>query len=534
VEQSDAGAVASGDRSPQTDPLVLTLQAAVAESRWEAASAAVRQGWFDLFTEHGEQTRLLLEQVPLSALRSQPLLAMALGLTYNTLGFHRVRSLRYFVMAVRAARAPRNLTLPAVDRALIRSAEAAALRLIGHPGMSVTAAKAARSALERLSDDERQQVSQIPRIYAQLGISLYYAGDVEAAMETFERGLAESPTSGFSPGFGNLAMLAGIHALGGDLPEAKAYLAYARGEPWTDRQRSMYTGTFYRLAEAVVLLERFDAEGARGHLAAMEHDRRSIEHWLACAQVEAMASLVAGEPGEALAGLETYVAMRAAEGRSASARQALARIRSVLQLALGNPDAALAIVERDAVDGPLRHLEHARALLSLGRNGSALTGLRELAGLPLTAREQAEAAAIEAAVLLRLSAGPRTQGAIQHLGGLLRRTEQRLAIALLPQSDRDRVAAALEEAGYDDIVADLPTAYLIPDAQAEQLLSDRELTVLSALMETGSITEIAARLVVSTNTVKTQVRSIYRKLGVGNREDAIAVAVARHLLVERD
>jgi LuxR family maltose regulon positive regulatory protein len=157
-----------------------------------------------------------------------------------------------------------------------------------------------------------------------------------------------------------------------------------------------------------------------------------------------------------------------------------------------------------------------------------------VAGRPLTARAAAEAAAVEAAVLLRFTPAPRTKGAILHLGALLRRTEQRLALALLPQTDRDRVAAALVDAGYGDIAADLPAGYLIPDAQAEQLLSDRELTVLAALMETGSITEIASRLVVSTNTVKTQVRSIYRKLGVGNREDAIAVALARHLLVERD
>jgi LuxR family maltose regulon positive regulatory protein len=39
---------------------------------------------------------------------------------------------------------------------------------------------------------------------------------------------------------------------------------------------------------------------------------------------------------------------------------------------------------------------------------------------------------------------------------------------------------------------------------------------------------------VSVNTVKTQLRSIYRKLGVANRDEAIAVALDRHLLAERD
>lgn len=72
---------------------------------------------------------------------------------------------------------------------------------------------------------------------------------------------------------------------------------------------------------------------------------------------------------------------------------------------------------------------------------------------------------------------------------------------------------------------------LLPDVEPSGLLSERELAVLGQLARTGSLAEIAASLVVSTNTVKSQTRSLYRKLGVSNREDAIAVASERHLLV---
>jgi LuxR family maltose regulon positive regulatory protein len=52
-------------------------------------------------------------------------------------------------------------------------------------------------------------------------------------------------------------------------------------------------------------------------------------------------------------------------------------------------------------------------------------------------------------------------------------------------------------------------------------LSDRELEVVRYLPTTLSNTEIAARLYVSVNTLKTHLRAIYRKLGVTTRQAAI-------------
>jgi len=511
-----------------------SLQTAIECSDWEGASASVRDGWFQLAIEHGDATRLLLERVPAHELRAQPLLAMMLGLSYNVLGFHRLRAIRYFVTAVRAARAPRNRTLSPVDRVLIRSAEASAYRLIGRPGLAVSAARAAVSELDQLADEQRQAIRELPRVYAQIGISFYYAHEVDDAMRTFAKGLAATPTTPPSPGFGNLAMLAGIHALQGDLPESQAHVEYARTGPWNDRQRRMYTGTFYRLAEAMLALERFDPDEARAQLAAMEHDPRSIEHWVVVAQVEALTRLVAGEPGRALADLEAYARMRSAESRSATVRTRLAETRAILHLALGNPDAARTIVDRDMTDGPERHIARARADLALGKNGSALSGLRAVSGAASTARRSAEAVALEAAVLLRLAPTTRTAGAVEQLGALLERTRQRLPLAMLPTDDLERVTTALDGAGYRHVFQDVPLRSLLPASELGLPLTARELAVLTQLVTTSSVAQIASALVVSTNTVKTQLRSLYRKLGVNNREDAVAMAHTRHLLVKRD
>ncbi len=67
------------------------------------------------------------------------------------------------------------------------------------------------------------------------------------------------------------------------------------------------------------------------------------------------------------------------------------------------------------------------------------------------------------------------------------------------------------------------------DIQPEPL-SRQELRVLRLLVAGQTYTEMAEVLIVSTNTIKTQVSSIYRKLGVSRRAEAIAVTARLHLL----
>ena len=55
-------------------------------------------------------------------------------------------------------------------------------------------------------------------------------------------------------------------------------------------------------------------------------------------------------------------------------------------------------------------------------------------------------------------------------------------------------------------------------------LTDRELSILRALAGTATQREIGAALYLSVNTVKAYNKSLYRKLGVASRPDAVAVA----------
>ncbi|AEG42876.1 LuxR C-terminal-related transcriptional regulator [Isoptericola variabilis] len=56
------------------------------------------------------------------------------------------------------------------------------------------------------------------------------------------------------------------------------------------------------------------------------------------------------------------------------------------------------------------------------------------------------------------------------------------------------------------------------------ILTRREQVVLSNLSEDVTLEQIASKLFVTRNTVKSQVRSVYRKLGVSSRAEAVAWA----------
>ena len=80
---------------------------------------------------------------------------------------------------------------------------------------------------------------------------------------------------------------------------------------------------------------------------------------------------------------------------------------------------------------------------------------------------------------------------------------------------------SLESPTAAPLAADLESALHRTHLEA---LSPRERIVLSRLTEDITLVELAALLWVSHNTIKSQVRSVYRKIDVSSRADAVAWA----------
>lgn len=65
---------------------------------------------------------------------------------------------------------------------------------------------------------------------------------------------------------------------------------------------------------------------------------------------------------------------------------------------------------------------------------------------------------------------------------------------------------------------------MVPTQRSVEPLTRRERVILAELDEETTLEQIATRLFVTRNTVKSQVRSVYKKLGVSTRADAVAAA----------
>lgn len=105
----------------------------------------------------------------------------------------------------------------------------------------------------------------------------------------------------------------------------------------------------------------------------------------------------------------------------------------------------------------------------------------------------------------------------------------RLSTSLLPAADLERVRKAAAEAGFDVGLAPNQDP-VIKSTEGLSPLTPRELAVLASLVKTGSLNEIARTHYVSVNTVKSQLRGLYRKLGVSGREEALREALRRGVL----
>jgi LuxR family transcriptional regulator, maltose regulon positive regulatory protein len=145
---------------------------------------------------------------------------------------------------------------------------------------------------------------------------------------------------------------------------------------------------------------------------------------------------------------------------------------------------------------------------------------------------------------------PELDEAIEHLGQVpmridlaKARIERSLALhavgrdlaASVELDHASAIVASCADCGAVTTQLQAATAKLRHDAGGEAArgrLSERELEVLALLPGDLSRREIAAALFVSFNTIQTHMRSIYRKLGVTSREQAVVRARGRGLIAE--
>ncbi|MFV0285883.1 MAG: LuxR C-terminal-related transcriptional regulator [Demequina sp.] len=304
----------------------------------------------------------------------------------------------------------------------------------------------------------------------------------------------------------------------------------------SERGRHTPPHVLMRLTECYLAVEEGDATGAQNLL---EQSARTIlgsQLWPAFAEVHLLAELIRFSTEPAEGGFDRWWEQESPFSAAPAWTVRLTGLRAMAALSQGDADRARALLSRvDGLPGAplLGPLVHARLHLAAGDADAALAEAQRavrghsprvvaaayLVGAVIrdtqgdgvgAARSTARAASILAAhgmaLPLLLVSGPEREALWRHRGALT-----------------GVEAVSLERAM--DAMSPLPW----PRAAAATLTPSEQVT-LELLARGLSQQQIARERTVSLNTVRSQLRSLYRKLGASDRHEAVLIAHSRRLL----
>lgn len=447
-------------------------------------------------------------------------------------------------MAERAAAAARLAAEKAEpDRAptlvITRLVEMAAARLRGDVLAVIDAATRAESLLAGIPADVVPAPAYQGLIFVNRGVSLLWTGDLVAAERELSAGLKAATAAGVDlsqmSALGHLALISvgsGVLRVAYARARAAADIAERRG--WT---AEALAATGY-LALALCHFEWGNLEEAR--------------RWLDLATV---AHQDAHEPTVEV-GLQLARARFArAAGDMPAARTAIAAARSVydnrplpgflhrlviieqadLDLASGQPDRVrdrFPGLDTDGGDADSTDRERVRlalAQLALGQPQQAGTTVQPLlTDQPANPGPAVEAWLVTALAADRLREDARALDAVSHALKLAAPETRRRPFTathhrLHELLTRHARLVGTEPHFVEEILTDLASLHArrLPPAPLDQPLTDRETAILRYLPTLYTNAELADQLHLSVNTVKAHLKSLYRKLNVPSRRQAV-------------
>lgn len=359
----------------------------------------------------------------------------------------------------------------------------------------------------------------------QAGLTYFFAVRPHEAMGMLRR--ARSAGAGTPVGEDAAAVLGLMHALRGEGPEARAALSTDRSPRRHHRNNARLAHTAEQIAAALLAIDRLESDVALDILVDIEASTAPNELWALTLYAQGSLALLTHTPMDGLRRIKAEI-RKHPELHAGYNAVLVNAIRADLELALGDFDRARNLVADSThlFTAPV----HARMRLLTGDPAGSEALVHHYGTDPnCTPRQAMELAVLGAAAACALG---RDTEARPHLDR---------AIALSQQTGLLRpftmvsplMARHLGSLGVDLPTAAEPTALdtaTYPKSKPVVRLTPRERAVLDGLIAGRSARTIAKVEFVSVNTVKTQLRSLYRKLGVNSGKDA--VIAARHLVLD--
>lgn len=529
--ERNAGLAASWLHRHHDHDQALTL--AIDAGRYELASSICRSMVIsnpdiyltDLFERH-------LRRVPKKVLPRYPTLAFILGMIYAAKPSTQASAAEYFRIAAAHA-------LDGIDELSPREAYyqyiglEVCLRYLGRGQEAGAVASTCLAAFDSMSVEVREELGDfVPMSLSLVAYSLFQSGETDRAGVVVDRAV----TSANAPWWRNYALgFAGaIHGLHGDRWRAEdAAASLADQLPLPDQLRRA-PHVLGHVGRAAVRLDDFDLVGALDALDAAGAQVEAAESWPFITWVTLNARLGLGDAGIEARRVEEALARSRIGVGSNLATSALLNALAICWLADDRAEKGWPLLRSEvACPGQMGPAKLLYELVS----GDPSIAVRSVADLLGVAGHTA-----------------RSTSAVETLGAAaaLRAGNDKVALALVERAaSRHRslgVAAHLMYVPADDLVALRQLAETAPGSGCEEylghgvvsplrdvrsapaLLTPRELEVLRVWATHRTRAEVAATLMVSANTVKSQIRSAYRKLGVSTKDAAIQRALELGLL----
>ena len=406
--------------------------------------------------------------------------------------------------------------------------------------LAVAAASAARADV-LVSRVSAEQLARHPEIHARVlaarGAVALWSGQPEEAVRVLESGVAAAAAPGAdyerADCLGHLALVEAVRGRLGHAAELAASAA-AASAPSGQRSPLQPSSPAALVALSWVHLERNELREARSLLKRAEAALDPSPDRLITAVARLLAAWAGLVDGRAHAAGQHVAEARAGWQVPAWLEQELRLVEVRACVADGDIRAALALAGRaDPGSSPEAAVMHAYARAAAGDTSHARRALAPAFAAQATAplRVRLQACLIDAQ--LSYSGGDRAQGRRALASALRLAQREQLKVPFI--MERGWIRQALRD---DPGLADSYQRVFAPAGRPDQLpappdvphqaaivvveqLSEREREVLRHVSGMLSTAEVATEMYISVNTVKTHLRSIYRKLAATHRGEAV-------------
>jgi LuxR family maltose regulon positive regulatory protein len=531
------GTISMAREEPPADLTRSEVLHVIARADLNALEDLADRWWFELPARFGPEILELLERLPSSAVSRRPRLLVAGVLAYQLTAEPEDPRLRpaMRLFDVHGARLSRHLNSFSRPGDLVSAGVLAMYAARSHDQFQVAERIGAWIEARQLQSDDnpavlpwsQNRVTARPGLVAlHRGVGAMLAGQPAVAMRHLQRAYEQAGPPPFQhfAGASACAHLALLAAARGQHVMAEAWLERMQGcgpvADWLER----YLLLGAAIARALTAIDRLDPIAAARALHQAGTGEEQVELWPYLTAAHVAYAVVFDEPVTGLLRLDAACFAHGVGTRPGpGTHPVLLRAHADLLAAMGETNRVVALADTGGTSQLLLPAARAR-LLAGDTDGASAVARRALRDATVTPRDTLELLLVIAVVHLRSGDLDEARAGFVQAADLGRRGLLS-SFALLP---RDELLELCRLTGTDPRALGLsPTPGGTQKARPTVpivVLTRRERAVLAGLASGATPGQIAAEDGVSVNTVRTQMRKVYRKLDVTNRASALARA----------